>query len=131
MGNWEFQIYYDGECSICRGEAAWLRRLDRGRGLLLLTDMTEPDFDASVHGIDMDAAMRSIHGKWRDGRIVTGVEVFQAAYSTVGLGWFLVPLSWKPLKPLADFAYRVFAKYRLRRRNRQCDDNCKIPSQGD
>lgn len=120
MTNERFAIYIDGGCGMCRRESTWLRRLDKSRGHLVQHDIADPDFEAAAHGIDLHAAMRTIHGRYPDGRLVTGPEVFRAAYSAVGHGWLWAPTGWPVIKPIADSVYRMFANLRYRRRRRGC-----------
>ncbi len=117
---WEIRVLYDGDCPLCMREIAMLRRRDR-RGRIDFEDISAPDFDASVYGLDFETVMGRIHGVLPDGRLVEGVEVFRRAYSAVGLGWLLAPTRWPLLRPLFDAAYRVFARNRLRWTGRQ---NC-------
>lgn len=106
---------------MCSREAAWLRRLDKGRGLLKLHDIAAPSFDPEAHGIDLDDAMRTIHGRYPDGSVITGPEVFRAAYAAVGLGWLWAPTGWPLIKPIVDAVYRVFARRRYRLRLQGCE----------
>lgn len=128
MTTQDFRIYFDGLCPLCRHEAALLRRLDRGRGRLLLIDFTEPSFDPAQVGVSPEALMGSIHAHLPDGRLVTGMEVFRLAYGTLGLGWLWAPTGWPVLKIAFDYLYRVFARFRPRlSRARRCPrDRCAI-----
>ncbi|MDX2148607.1 MAG: DUF393 domain-containing protein [Planctomycetota bacterium] len=110
----DFTILIDGACPLCRHEANMMRRLDRGRGRLALVDIATPDFDASRYGTTFDAVMGSIHGVTSDGRLVTGMDVFRRAYAAVGVPWLLGWTAWPLIRPIADRAYRWFAKHRLR-----------------
>lgn len=121
-----FEILIDGECPLCRGEAALLRRLDRGRRRLLLTDISSESFTASSYGITLDEAMGEIHGVRADGTLVTGMEVFRGAYGAVGLGWLLAPTGWPVLRPVFDRLYRWFARHRLRLTGRCADGRCGV-----
>ncbi|MEM9167747.1 MAG: DUF393 domain-containing protein [Planctomycetota bacterium] len=116
-----FTILIDGDCPLCKKEAAMLSRLDRGRGGLELVDIAADGFEPSEYGRTMDDLMGSIHGRTSDGTIVTGVEVFRRAYAAVGLGWLLGWTRWPIARPIADAVYRFFAKHRLRLTGR-CDD---------
>jgi predicted DCC family thiol-disulfide oxidoreductase YuxK len=91
-----------------------LRRLDAGRGRLDLEDIAAPGFDAARYGRSWDELMARIHGVLPDGTVVEGVEVFRRAYAAVGFGWLVAPTRWPLLRPLADAAYRWFARNRLR-----------------
>ena len=126
MATERFAIFIDGGCGMCSREASWLRRLDQGRGRLVLHDIVAPTFDPSAFGIDLHDAMRTIHGRYPDGRIVTGLEVFRAAYDAVGYGWLWAPTGWPVIKPIADALYRVFARYRYRRRMRGCNNGQSV-----
>lgn len=113
-----FRILIDGDCPLCRREGDFLRRLDRGRGRLIIDDITSPDFEPGRYGLTMDEVMGSIHGVTWDGRVLEGMEVFRQAYAAVGLGWVLAPTGWPLIRPAADAAYKVFARNRLRITNR-------------
>lgn len=125
-----FTIFIDNQCPLCRREAAMLSRLDRGRGRLVLIDITAPDFNAAAHGCTMDGLMGTIHGRREDGSLVTGMEVFRRAYAAVGWGWLLAPTGWPVLRPVFDRLYSWFAKRRLkltRRVDTACDDGrCRV-----
>lgn len=114
MAGAPFTFLFDGECPLCAREVRLLRRLDRGRGRLLMEDIAAPGFDAGVYGLDPETVMARIHGVLPDGTVIEGVEVFRRAYAAVGLGWLLAPTRWPGLRGLSDWAYRVFARNRLR-----------------
>ena len=110
----ELVVLHDGDCPLCAREVALLRRLDRGRGRIGFDDISAPDFDPGRHGQTLAALMARIHGVLPDGTLIEGVEVFRRAYAAVGLGWLLAWTRWPLLRPLADAAYRIFARNRLR-----------------
>jgi len=122
-----FEILVDGECPLCRREAAVLARLDRGRGRVKITDIADRDFAAGAYGITRADAMGTIHGVREDGTLVTGMAVFRGAYAAVGLGWLLAPTGWPLLRPCFDALYRWFARHRLRLTGRCADDRCVSP----
>jgi predicted DCC family thiol-disulfide oxidoreductase YuxK len=124
-----FTILIDGDCPLCRHEAALLRRLDRGRGRLALVDIASPGFDPAPLGVTMQDIMGTIHGLLPDGRLVTGVEVFRRAYGAVGWGWLWAPTGWPLVRPIADRMYNWFARRRLGLTGRRlvCDgDRCRV-----
>jgi predicted DCC family thiol-disulfide oxidoreductase YuxK len=124
-----FRILIDGACPLCKREGDLLMRLDKGKGNLVLEDISEPGFDASKYGTTFDAVMGSIHGVLPGGTLVQGMEVFRRAYAAVGWGFVLAWSAWPVLRPIADAGYKVFAKYRLRltgRRDACVDGRCKI-----
>jgi predicted DCC family thiol-disulfide oxidoreductase YuxK len=112
MEPWHFKILYDGECPLCRREARFLQRRNR-HGRLAFENIAAPDFDPAVYGATREQLMGVIHGVFPDGRMVTKVAVFRAAYRAVGLGWLLAPTAWPGLRWLADCGYEWFARHRL------------------
>jgi predicted DCC family thiol-disulfide oxidoreductase YuxK len=128
MTGWQIKVLIDGQCPLCRREADFLRRLDRGRGRLMIEDITRSDFDGRRYGVDRATLMTRIHGVLPDGTLLSGVEVFRRAYAAVGLGWLLAPTGWPVLRTIADAAYAWFARNRLRLTGRKtaCDgDVCR------
>ncbi len=124
-------ILIDGLCPLCKHEGDLLRRLDGGRGRLIVQDLNAPDFDPARHGLTMDGILGQIHAIRGDGSIVTGMEVFRLAYRAVGWGWLWAPTGWPVLRPGFDAAYRWFAKnrYWLTGRKNPCvDGRCAVPS---
>ncbi len=129
MEAWEIRILYDGECPLCSREIRFLERRDRGRKRIEFEDISSAGFDPAAYGLDARVVMARIHAVLPDGSVVEGLEVFRRAYAAVGLGWLLAPTRWPFLRPLADRAYRVFARNRLRwtGRGNPCDEGrCEI-----
>jgi predicted DCC family thiol-disulfide oxidoreductase YuxK len=122
----EITLLYDGDCPLCSREISALRRLDRGRGRIDFGDIAAPGFDPQPYGRDLEALMARIHGVLPDGSVLEGMEVFRRAYGAVGLGWILAPTRWPVVRPLADAAYRWFARNRRRLTGRpdNCGDRC-------
>lgn len=119
----EITIFYDGGCPLCSREIRFLEKRDRSVGRIGFDDISAVSFDPSLHGLELDELMARMHGVLADGTVVEGLEVFRRAYRAVGLGWLLAPTGWIGLRPLADRAYSVFARYRLRLRRR---DGCEL-----
>lgn len=129
MVDWRFKILIDYDCPLCRSEASVLKRLDRGRGRLIMENISDSHFDPQQYGTTLDAVMGSIHGVMPDGTLVQGVEVFRQAYSAVGWGWLVAPTAWPGVRWITDAGYRWFARNRLRLTGRgRCAANgrCKI-----
>lgn len=108
------RVLYDGDCPLCRREIRFLERRDAGRHLIEFEDIAAPSFDPARYGRDLETLMARIHGVLPDGRVVEGLEVFRRAYAAIGWGWLWAPTRWPGLRGLADWAYRFFAKNRLR-----------------
>lgn len=110
---YEFILFYDGHCPICRKEVAWLKFKNK-QGKLGFQDINDVGFKPENYGKSFDDLMAEIHGQYPDGRVIKGVEVFYAAYRAVGLGWLMAPVRWPILRPLFDGLYLLFARNRLR-----------------
>lgn len=113
-GSSQITVLYDGDCPLCSREIRFLERRDRGRGRIQFEDIADPSFDPSAYGLDSRNVMARIHGVLPDGTVIEGVEVFRRVYAAVGLGWLMAPTRWPGLRRLADLAYRIFARNRLR-----------------
>jgi predicted DCC family thiol-disulfide oxidoreductase YuxK len=125
--DWKIEVFYDGDCPLCRREIDMLRRLDR-RHQIRFTNIATSEFRASDFGVSWDDLMSEIHGRLPDGTWVRGVEVFRKLYAAIG--W--TPVVWISRLPiiagLLDRAYRLFARNRLRW-TRRCvpgGTNCKL-----
>ena len=130
MNSWRFKLLYDGDCPLCRREAAFLQRRNR-RGWLAFENIADPKFDPTAYGTTREDLMGVIHGVFPDGRLVRKVAVFREAYRAVGLGWLLAPTGWPGLRWLADRGYEWFARHRLEIGNilgRSCASGaCRVP----
>jgi predicted DCC family thiol-disulfide oxidoreductase YuxK len=122
---WQVEVFFDGECPLCRREIEMLRRRDRSEQIRF-TDIAAPAFNAAELGLDRQALTQRIHARLPDGHIIEGVEVFRRLYAAVGFGG-VVRLSRLPgVSQLFDAAYALFAKNRLRLTGRCADGACAI-----
>lgn len=118
----EFEVFFDGDCPLCRREIGMIRRKDKV-GRLLLTDISDARFVPSDR--TMVELMKEIHGRHLDGSYVTGVEVFRQIYRRLGFGFLVSPSRLPVISHFLQFAYTVFAKLRFwaalrRMRNARC-----------
>lgn len=124
---WEIEVFFDGDCPLCRREIAMLQRWDR-QHRIRFTDISAEDFDAADYGISHDELMSEIHARTSDGQWITGVEVFRRLYGAVGFRW-LIPFTRLPgISCGLEVGYRVFAKNRLKWTGRCSEDSstCQI-----
>ena len=126
----DVEVFYDGDCPLCRREIKMLRRRDRA-GRVRFTDLAAADFDpATVVGPDgpltRGRLMAEIHGRLPDGTLVTGVEVFRRLYAAVGLGWLAAATRLPIVRQLLDGLYAVFARNRLRLTGRCAAGRCEV-----
>ncbi len=121
------QVFFDGDCPLCRREIGLLRWLDR-RGRIAFEDIAAPGFDPAPLGRTREELMASIHGRLPDGTWIDGVEVFRRLYAAVGFGPLVALTRLPGLSHGLDVAYGLFARNRLRLTGRRCDDEaCALP----
>jgi predicted DCC family thiol-disulfide oxidoreductase YuxK len=121
---WQVEVFFDGDCPLCRREVASFRRLDR-QGRILFTDIATDVAAVTASGIPFDQLMAEIHGRLPDGSWIRGVEVFRRMYTAVGWTWLVHPTRWPGLRQSLDWAYRVFARNRLQLTGR-CTNACRV-----
>ena len=111
---WKIKLLYDGDCPLCLREVNFLRQKDGGRGLVAFTDIAADDYSPEDNGgIDFATAMGRIHAVRSDGTVIKNVEVFRQVYAALGIGWIYAPTAWPVIGPLVDWAYGVWANWRL------------------
>jgi predicted DCC family thiol-disulfide oxidoreductase YuxK len=104
------EVWFDGDCPLCRREIALMRRLDR-RGAIRFQDVATGE---GACPIDQAELLARFHAR-EDGRLVSGAEAFAAM-------WRAVPML-RPLGLLArnrrvlgvmEWLYLAFLKVRPR-----------------
>lgn len=131
----QLRILYDGACPLCLREVRFLGQRDQrrhpGAPRLAFVDINDPAYDPSAHaGIDYRAAMGRIQAIAADGEVLRDVAVFRRAYGLIGLGWLYAPTNWPGVRQLANAAYGLWARWRLRLTGRPsldelCSDRCR------
>ena len=121
------EVFYDGDCPLCRREIGMLRWLDR-KQRICFTDISAKEFDPTIVERSQDELMAEIHGRLPDGEIVVGVEVLRRLYAAVGFGWLVAVTRLPGISHLLGFAYRVFARNRLKWTRRQAASCPTSPS---
>ena len=106
-----FTIFYDGDCPLCMAEMKHLMKRNTQQRLHFV-DINHPSFVVSYPGLDRQALDARIHGRWSDGRTLTGLDVTYTAWKLVGKGWLYAPLRWPVIRWFADHAYIFFARHR-------------------
>ena len=123
-----FEVFYDEQCPLCRKEINFIRKRDK-HSRLKLTDISASDFDPTSTGKSLDLLMREIHGRYSDGSLVTGVEVFREIYQRIGFGAFVIPTRWFAVRWIMDRFYNIFAALRYRHAKKRMDKNaCPLPT---
>lgn len=114
----QLTLLFDGGCPLCVREVRFLEQRDRTHNgdspQIAFVDIDAADYDPAAHGaITYRAAMGRIHAIDCDGRVLCDVAVFRRAYELIGLGWLYAPTRWPLIGPLADWAYGLWARWRL------------------
>ena len=122
--DWEIQVFYDGQCPICKREIAFLKKRNR-QGKILFVDFATADFSESEFGVKLEELMAELHGRLPDGSWVRGVETFQILYAAIGWKWLAALTRWPVISQLTKIGYWIFAKNRVRFFRRGCDTSCK------
>ena len=108
-------LYFDGACPLCRREIRLLRRLTRGR--LLLVDVHQlRDIDPEADRPDPEAMLRLLHLQTGEGRWLVGLDANIRAWQHTRWGLFWRLLAIPPLRGLAEQVYRRWASRRYARR---------------
>ena len=104
-------LYVDADCPLCAREIHLLqRRADPQR--LRLVDISAADFDASAAGLSRTQLGQVLHARSADGQWLTGIDATYWSWYSAGLGNWVTPLTWRPLRPFWLLAYRLFALLR-------------------
>lgn len=117
-----FEVFFDGQCPMCKREIDMIRRKDK-QGQLILTDIAAPEF--SSPGPSMNTLMKQIHGREENGEMVTGVQVFREIYRRLGFRksvWFSELIG---VRQFLNLGYRVFAYLRFQHaKHRMKPEDC-------
>jgi predicted DCC family thiol-disulfide oxidoreductase YuxK len=126
----DLTLLYDGACPLCRREVTMLGQRDQAlhgdQPRLAFVDIDRPEYNPAAHqGITYAQAMGRIHGIEGDGTVLRDLAVFRRAYEHIGLGWLYAPTRWPRVGALAEAAYGLWARWRLRLTGRpQLDALC-------
>ncbi|WP_437225828.1 thiol-disulfide oxidoreductase DCC family protein [Planctomicrobium sp. SH661] len=121
----DVEVFYDGECPLCRREIDMLRRLDRLKRIRF-TDLCAPDFHPESLGVTHEQLMAEIYGRLPDGTLIKGVEVFRRLYGAVGFRWAVALTRLPGVRQILDVGYSLFARNRLRLTGRCQSGSCEI-----
>ncbi|MBS0262026.1 MAG: DUF393 domain-containing protein [Planctomycetes bacterium] len=123
----DIEVFFDGDCPLCRREISLLRRWDR-RQRIRATDISDPEFDPVREGKSFEELMARIHGRLPDGTWIEGVEVFRRLYTAVGWGPLVAVTRWPVISRLCDWGYTWFARKRLALTGRCTAETCGLNS---
>ena len=113
MNTVKLTIFFDGGCPLCKREVDFMSSRNQ-KGFLRFIDINSSDFSFDKYGITYKQAMERIHALKSNGSIIRDVNVFQEAYSLIGLGWIYAPTKLPVIDKIIALIYGVWAKYRLK-----------------
>lgn len=102
-------VFYDGQCPMCCLEMDKLTARDKDNCIVLVN--IHCDEFSQYPQIDKDDAMRVLHGLYQ-GELLKALDVTHRAWKIAGLGFWVAPLQWPLVKPIAHYIYLFVAKYR-------------------
>ena len=104
-------LYYDGKCSLCNAEMNKLRVVKNDS--LELVDIHTLDEDPSLPS--RDELLRSLHLRTAQGSLMIGLDANVGAWDHTPFAsrWRL--LQSPVIRPFADLAYRLWARWRYHR----------------
>jgi predicted DCC family thiol-disulfide oxidoreductase YuxK len=114
------RILYNDACPICRAEIAHYRARAEVTGAAIdFEDLNAADLDG--WRLTPEQAMRRMHARLPDGRIVSGVEAFARIWEALpGYRWLARLLRLPGVRHLAEFGYnRIAAPWLYRRHLRR------------
>lgn len=109
-------VYYDASCPLCSSEMHALKARDT-HGVLELSDCSAATFDDAAcarEGVTREMMMKRIHARAQDGRWLSGLDVFEAAYRAAGFRFLARLAGSRRLRPLLDRLYPWIAANRNR-----------------
>ena len=106
-------VFFDSQCPICSREIDYLASRDTG-SCMNFVDLHSKTFAEKYPQVDFDDANRILYGIRRNGDVIRGLDVTIEAWRLIGKGWLVAPLNWPFIRPLAEGAYRWFARHRLK-----------------
>jgi predicted DCC family thiol-disulfide oxidoreductase YuxK len=104
-------LFYDAACPLCRAEIQFLSARNQ-QELLAFIDINSERYQPLVVGVSCEQALAAMYGQYADGVLISGVEVFSAAYERANLRVLAWIFSRKTLRPMLNASYRFFAKNR-------------------
>jgi predicted DCC family thiol-disulfide oxidoreductase YuxK len=103
-------IFYDELCQLCSREIDLFRKRVPD-GSLRFVDISDPGFDATVHGVDPVRVHQEMHVRNEEtGELLVGVPALVAMWECVpGFRWLATLTRLPVLRTLAHWGYVVFA----------------------
>jgi len=104
-------LFYDAACPLCQAEIKFLSGRNQ-QELLAFVDINSELYQPERVGVSCEQALAAMYGQYADGSLISGVDVFAAAYVRADLKLLAWVFSRKALRPVLDWSYRFFARNR-------------------
>ncbi len=104
-------LFYDAACPLCQAEIEFLSGRNQ-QALLAFVDINSEHYLPERVGVSCEQALAAMYGQYADGSLLSGVDVFAAAYERADLKFLAWIFSRKVLRPVLNLSYRFFAKNR-------------------
>jgi len=105
-------VFYDHRCGVCCIEMAKLKKHDHLEHLLLI-DISTPEFNPLLWGIELSSANEQLHVRSPAGNWLTGITAIRHIYGEIGLGWVWWFTKLPVISYVSQHAYRWFARNRM------------------
>lgn len=104
-------MFYDGLCPLCQAEIQFLSSRNHA-GLLSFVDIHSVQYSPEKIGVSCSQALAAMYAQYDDGELISGVDVFSAAYARANLPFLAWLFSRSLLQPILRCGYHFFAKHR-------------------
>ncbi len=123
------QVFFDGNCPLCRREAHYFRDRDVDQQLRFI-NIAAPDFDAAEYQLPPERVHDVMHVRMADGKIYTELNAFSVIWSAMPKSnlFRLLPILFAlpGIRYLGGVCYRLFAANRYRLTGRCRNGVCHI-----
>lgn len=100
-------LFVDGSCPLCAREVRLLRHHAQPADLRLI-DISAASFTPNADGPDLAGLQNCLHALTARGEWHTGIDATLFSWRAAGLGFWVAPLDFKPLRPLWHALYSFF-----------------------
>ncbi len=104
-------MFYDGQCPLCQAEIQFLSSRNHAE-LLSFVDIHSQQYSPEKVGVSCSQALAAMYALYDDGELISGIDVFSAAYARANLPFLAWLFSLPILQPILRRGYHFFAKHR-------------------